>query len=191
MLKRILFIFYLLIIISCSKEKDQEVVKSYITAHNKHDIKKALFFYDENIVFELKGVWIKNGLIEMQFLEEWDAVLNSNLKLESISSKKDTVICRIIENNDWFRAVGIFDLVHDPVIFVISNGKIKNIIGFPSKKTGEEIGAAIGKLYQWSEKSQDSTIHDLIQNGQFEYSAITAQKWLELFKRRTKSDSLK
>ncbi len=191
MTKCILLIFSLLVIISCSKEKDQEVVRSYISAHNNHDIKKVISYLDENIVFELKGVWIKNGLSEMQDLEEWDATLNSNLKLENISSKKDSVFCRIVENSDWFRAVGILDLVHDPVIFIINNGKIKNIIGYPSEKIGKEIGTAIGKLYQWSEKTQDSTINELIRNGQFEYSAITAKKWLVLFKRRAELDSLK
>ena len=191
MKKIILFIFSLLIIISCSKKKTQEVVKSYVTSHNTHDIEKTLTFYDEDIVFELKGVWTKKGLSEMQSLEEWDAALNSNLKLESITSKADTVLCRVVENNDWFGAVNITDLVHDPVVFVIANGKIKTIIGYPSEKTGKEIEAAIGALYQWSQKAQDSTINDLIQNGQFVYSAEAAEKWLELFNRWKASDSLK
>ena len=191
MKKNIFFIFILLTIISCSKEKTQEVVKSYITAHNAHDIENALTFYDENIVLELKGVWTKEGLHEMQSLEEWDAALNSNLKLESITSKEDTVFCRVVENNDWFGAVDITNLVHDPVIFVLNNGKIKKIIAYPSEKTGKEIEAAIGVIYQWSQRAQDSTINDLIQNGQFVYSAKAAEKWLDLFDRWKASDRLK
>ncbi len=191
MKNNILFIFSLLIFISCSKEKTQEVVKSYITAHNTHDIENVLAFYDENIVFELKGVWTKKGVSEMQFFEEWDAALNSNLKLESITSKGDTVFCRVVENNDWFRAIDITDLVHDPVVFVVNNGKIKKIIAYPSEKTGKEIEAAIGVLYQWSQKVKDSTINDLIQNGQFVYSAKAAEKWLDLFNKWKASDSLK
>jgi hypothetical protein len=127
----------------------------------------------------------------MRSLEEWDAALNSNLKLESITSKEDTVFCRIVENNDWFGSVDIIDLVHDPVVIVLNNGKIKKIIVFPSEKTGKEIEAAIGALYQWSQKAQDSTINDLIQNGQFVYSAKAAEKWLDLFDRWKASDRLK
>jgi hypothetical protein len=178
------FIIGILLIISCSKEKSQEVVKSYIAAHNAHDIENSLTFYDENIVFELKGVWVKKGLIELRSLEEWDAALNSNLKLESITSVEDTVLCRIVENNDWFRAVDITNLVHDPAVFVVNNGKIKKIIGYPKEKTGKDIEAAIGALYQWSQKAQDSTIYELIHNGQFEYSAKAAEKWLDLFRRK-------
>jgi hypothetical protein len=191
MKNNILFIFSLLIIISCSKEKTQEVVKSYIASHNSHDIENTLTFYDDNIIFELKGVWTKKGMLEMQSLEEWDAALNSNLKLESISSKEDTVFCRIVENNDWFGAIDITNLVHDPTVFVVNNGKIKKIIGYPSEKTGKEIEAAIGVIYQWSQKAQDSTINDLIQNGQFVYTAKAAEKWLDLFNRWKASESLK
>jgi len=190
MKNNILFIFSLLVFISCSSKKPQEVIKSYISAHNNHDIEKALTFYDENIVFELKGIWTKKGVSEMQFLEEWDATLNSNLKLESMTSKGDTVFCRVVENNDWFRAIDNTDIVHDPTVFIVNNGKIKKIIAYPSEKTGKEIEAAIGELYQWSQKAQDSTINDLIQNGQFVYSAEAAKKWLELFKRWKASDSL-
>ncbi len=62
MKNNILFIFSILIFISCSNKKPQEVIKSYITAHNTHDIEKALTFYDENIVFELKDVKTKKGV---------------------------------------------------------------------------------------------------------------------------------
>lgn len=191
MKKNICFIFSLLIAFSCSTERNQEVVKSYITAHNAHDIKKALTFYDENIVFELKGVWIKEGLSEMQSLEEWDAALHSNLRLESITSKKDSVFCKVVENNDWFGAVDITNLVHDPSVFVVKDGKIKKIIGYPSPKTGKKIEAVIGALYQWSHKVQDSTINELIQNGQFVYSTKAAEKWIDLFDRWKTVDSLK
>ncbi len=127
----------------------------------------------------------------MQFLEEWDATLNSNLKLESMTSKGDTVFCRVVENNDWFRAIDITDLVHDPSVFVVNNGKIKKIIVYPSEKSRKEIEAAIGELYQWSQKVQDSTINDLLQNGQFVYSAKAAEKWHDLFNRWKASDNLK
>ncbi|RLD26478.1 MAG: hypothetical protein DRI75_11640 [Bacteroidetes bacterium] len=190
-MKKAIFTLSLLIIFSCSNEKNLDVIKSYIEAHNKHDIEKVLTLYDENIVLELKDVWTKRGLSEMRSLEEWDAALNSNLKLESITSKGDTLFCRVVENNDWFRAVDITDLVHDPTVFVVNNGKIKKIIGYPSEKTGKEIEAAIGELYQWSQKNQDSTINDLIQNGQFVYSAEAAEKWLGLFSRWRASDSFK
>lgn len=183
------FFALLMIATSCNRERNQEPVNSYLLAHNAHDVEKALTYYDENIVFELKGVWIKEGLDQMKSLEKWDSTLNSHLKLESITSSGDTLFCRIIENNDWFGAVNIFDLVHDPAIFVVANGKIKKITGYPSQETGKEIANAVGMLYQWSQQANDSVIFELIQNGEFIYSAEAAEKWLALFERRKSMDN--
>ena len=190
MKKTILFLFILLCLYSCSQHDDQEVIKSYLAAHNEHDIQKELSFYDENIEFELKGVWTKSGLSEMRALADWDAALNSNLSLKSIRSGSDSLHCTIVENNDWFRAVGINDLVHDPVVFLTDNGKIVKIVAYPSVETGQEMEAAVGRLFQWSQENQDSTINELIQNGQFIYSTEAAEKWLALFEKMKSSDSV-
>ncbi len=190
MKKYSLFLFILLVSYSCSKNKDQQVIKSYLAAHNDHNIQQELSFYDENIEFELKGVWTKSGLSEMRSLADWDVALNSNLSLKSIQSSADSLFCTIVENNDWFRAVGINDLVHDPVVFVVENEKIVKIIAYPSVETGQEVEAAVGRLFQWSQQNQDSTINKLIQNGQFIYSTEAAEMWLDLFERMKSSDSI-
>lgn len=173
----------LLVTSSCNKDESKNTITAYLDAHNKHNVSKALTFYNQNIVFELKNTWTKNGLEEMKALEMWDSTLNSNLKLESAKISGDSVYCRIIENNDWFAAIGIENLVHDPTIFVVEDNKIKKIIAYPSEETGEKIRQTIGSIMQWSQQTQDSTIYELIQNGQFVYSSVTAQKWMNLFEK--------
>jgi hypothetical protein len=167
----------------CTVQDGEKIIRSYEKAHNSHDVEKVLSFYSDDIEFELKGVWVKSGINEVRAITEWDAALNSNLKFESIIREEDSVFCRVIENNDWFGAVNIVNLVHDPVVFIIQDGKIKKIIATPSEKTGMEIQAVIGSVYQWSDMVKDNTIHDLIQNGEFVYSREAAGKWLDLFKR--------
>lgn len=172
-----------LLILSCNKDETQDTITAYLDAHNKHNVSKALTFYHQDIVFELKNTWTKNGVEEMKTLELWDSTLNSNLKLESLKISGDSVYCKIIENNDWFTAVGIENLVHDPVIFLVEDNKIKNTIAFPDDKTGKKIEQVIGSIFQWSQKAQDSTIYELIPNGQFTYSPEAARKWLDLIKK--------
>ena len=183
MKKHIFFIIGFLIFVSCSKDEAQKTVKAYIEAHNKHDVKKELSFYHQDIVFELKNTWTKKGVEEMETLSLWDSTINSNLKLESFQTKGDSVLCKIIENNDWFSEMNIKDLIHNPVIFLVENGKIKKIIAFPSEETGAKIQQAIRSIMQWSQKKNDSTIYKLIPNGQFIYSSESALKWMALFKK--------
>lgn len=186
----ILFILSLAIIISCTEVEQKQTVESYLAAHNSHDIEKAMSYYDENAVFELKGVWVKQGLTEMRLLEEFDASMNSHLELKSITAKVDSVFCKLIEKNDWLENLGITELVHDPVIMIVNQGKIKRIIAHPSQENMNEINAAIGSVYEWSKINQDSTVHELIINNQFIYGNKTANKWRDLFKRMQASNSL-
>ena len=178
---RLLIFLSCLIVISCDKENKVDIISSYFENHNNHDIENALNHYGEDVVFELKGVWTKTGLADMRSLEEWDAALNSHLRLESAEVSGDTVRCKVIESNDWFRSVGIDSLVHDPAVFVIRDGKFRHIMGYPSAETGKQVEAAMGKIFQWSAMTGDSTVYDLIHQGQFVYSTESANTWMELF----------
>ncbi len=176
-------VLIILFSISCSTPDEEVVIQAYFDAHNEHDIKKAMSYYHDEIEFELKGTWIKSGKDEILTLETWDSTLNSHLKLESISIKGDTIFCKVIENNDWFDAAGITDLIHDPTTFIMENGKIRKVIAVPSKETSMQIGKVIQTIVNWSQETQDSTIYELLPEGQFLYSSDAALKWLDLIGR--------
>ena len=191
-MKSIVVILLCIVVLSCAEKQDHEdIIKSYMDAHNAHDIEKALSFIDDNVVFDLKGVWLKEGKAAMKTLEKWDSTLNSSLRLESVTKKADTLFCKVVENNYWFDAVGVNDLVHDPVVFLVKDDKISKIIAYPSQETGQQIEAAVGSLFQWSAQVQDSTIYELIIDGQFIYSSEAANKWMELFEKRSAKDTIK
>jgi len=177
-----------LFILSCSKN-NLRLVKTLEDLHNSHDIDGVMSLYHDSITFELVGIWVKSGKEEIRELEEWDSALNSNLKFQTFEIKGDSVFCKVIEKNDWFKAVGIEKIIHDPTVFIIEKGSIKKIIAYPSEKIGKEIGAIIGSIYAWSNKTGDSTIFELIKDEEFIYSEDTAKKWLELLNKWNKSIS--
>jgi hypothetical protein len=181
-MKTTIIIILSLFTISCT-QNSLKLVKTLEKLHNLHDIEGAMSLYHNEIEFEIIGTWIKSGKEEIRELEEWDRALNSNLKFESIYVKGDSVFCKVIEKNDWFKAVGIQQIVHDPTIFVVSNGLIKKIIANPKKEVGEQIGAIIGSIYSWSNITNDNTINELIKDGEFIYSEESAKKWLKLLKK--------
>jgi hypothetical protein len=178
----LILISFLFLAISCN-QNSVELVKTYEKLHNEHDIEGAMLLYHENIEFELVGTWIKSGKEEIRALEEWDRALNSNLKFESFEVKGDSVFCKVIERNDWFKAVGIKQIVHDPTIFIVSKGRINKIIANPSREIGKQIGAKIGSIYTWLKTTNDNTINELIVNGEFIYSEEAAKKWIKLLNR--------
>lgn len=179
-----------ILLIACSEKENTELIQSYFEVHNSHDVEKALSYFSEEAVFELKGVWTKKGLTDLRGLEEFDAVMNSHLELRETKPSGDTVHCRIVENNDWFGAVGITDLIHDPTVFVFEGNKIRHIIAYPDQETGKKIEAAIGRIFEWSQKTGDSAVYGLLPKGEFIYSTEAGHKWKGLFERMRASDSI-
>lgn len=173
-----LFIF----LVSCNPSPES-ILLQYEKAHNAGDIEKELSFYHSDIEFELKGTWVKKGLEKMKVLAEWDAALNSNLDFTITDKRDDSLFCRVIEQNDWFKKIGIDELVHEPTTFVIQNQKIKHITAIPKKETGQQIYSAITKVYKWSALHQDSTVYGLMPNGEFIYSEEAAHQWMELLEK--------
>ncbi len=180
-----ILIFYSFIIISCNDNK-KAIISTYEKLHNSQDIEGEMLLYHDDIEFELKGTWIKSGKEKIRELAEWDNALNSNLKFETYYIKGDSVICKAIEKNDWFKAVGIQQIIHDPTIFILKDGRISNIIANPVAEFGKKIGEKIGSIYSWSNMTRDSTINELIVKGEFIYSAETAEKWLSLLEKWNK-----
>ena len=179
-----------ILLIACGEKENTDLIQSYFEVHNSHDVEKALSYFSEEAVFELKGVWTKKGLIELRGLEEFDAAMNSHLELKDMRESGDTIYCKVVENNDWFGNMGITDLVHDPVIMVVRDQKINHIIGFPNQETGQEIEAAIEGVFQWSQMHGDSTIYKLLPNGKFQYSNEAGAQWKALFKKMKAKDSV-
>jgi hypothetical protein len=168
-----------LVSISCN-HNGISVVKTYMELHNSHDIEGAMLLYHDDIEFELVGTWIKSGKEEIRQLEEWDKALNSNLKFEAFEMQGDSVFCKVIEKNDWFKAVGIEQIIHDPTVFIVTRGHIMKIVAKPSQEIGKEIGAKLGSVYAWSKIAKDTTINELIKDGKFIYTEESAKKWLKL-----------
>jgi len=171
-------------------QKPETVIRAYEQAHNRHDVEGGLSHYSDDIVFKIEGVWTKTGRDEIRGLEVWDSTLNSQLHFEIKSIRGDTVFCKVTENNDWFDAFGIGQVVHNPVLLVLENGKIKNISVTHSGLANQKIGAAVKSIYTWSQQTGDTTINELIKNGEFVYSKEAALKWLSLLKKKSSSEQV-
>jgi hypothetical protein len=181
MVKLITLLSIIFMVFSCT-QKNNDLIIRYEKLHNSHDIDEVMKLFHNDITFELIGTWIKSGKKEIRELEEWDSALNSNLTFKSISIHKDSIFYKVVEKNDWFKGVGIDELFHDPTIFIVKDDKILKIIANPNPETGKKIHKAIQSLYYYSNTARDSTINDLIVDGEFIYSKTAANKWKIIFK---------
>ena len=116
----------------------------------------------------------------MHELAEWDSTLNSNLNFELLERYGDTLLCRVVESNDWFRAVGMEYVVHDSVWLVVEDEKIKYIKAIPNSQQSKAVAEIMQSLFQWSSETGDTILPTLFKGQEFIYSEEAAQKWLDL-----------
>lgn len=119
----------------------------------------------------------------MHELAEWDSTLNSHLNFEIMKRNEDTLLCRVKESNDWFKAVGMEMIIHDSVWVVVQNGKIKSIKAVSNPQQGKAIAEVIQTLFKWSSETGDTILLTLFRGDEFVYSKETAQSWMHLFRR--------
>lgn len=177
-----LHLLAVVILVGCTTSPEQ-VVKSYEYAHNVHDVESALDLMSDDITFALGDVWTRNGKDNMSQIEKWDSVLNSRLAFNIMVTRGDSVFCRVTEQNDWFKKAGVDKIEYSPVVVIAHQGLIHKFIATPPTDVGQHIEEVMRSLYTWSTETNDSTLHHLLPDGKFIYSAESASRWLDLLDR--------
>jgi len=128
---KLLFLIVVLIFITCSTTKSQtlkneDIVKSYITARNNYDIKKVNTLIDKNY----HEIFI-DGSMEIENKEQladgilWGKELDSNIKLLDIKSDGETVIT-IEENTNYIDVALKRKSRKFKIVYTLLNNKILN-----------------------------------------------------------------
>ncbi len=178
-------IILLLLTWSCSRPTLHDRVKGYLSAHNSHEVEETMVFYAEDCQFTLPGQQTIAGKSNVRALEEFDAVVNSELLFSDVEGRGDTVfIGQVRERNDWFRLAGIDEVHYQPGSkFIFRNGFITQIR--PADLTAASAEALEGSLQaitKWASRERSKLLAELMPEGKFVYNAETARKWLELLR---------
>ena len=160
--------------------KPNEVVTDYIYHHNNHNIQTELSNLSDNITFEAVDLWILEGKDKIKNLAEYDSTLNSDLKVYDCIVSKDTVKCKVVEKNDWFRLLGIDSVEYDYSYFIIKDGLIIKIMAKLSNSSIDLISSKLQSIIKWASVEQPELLNDLIPEGKFLYTKKSANKWLNI-----------
>ncbi|GBD87937.1 hypothetical protein BMS3Abin03_01871 [bacterium BMS3Abin03] len=181
-----LWLTIILLIIGCEAKKSNiDTFNKYISAHNSHNVSKTIKCFSNNATFELPGQDTLLGIDKILSLEEWDAALNSNLKVSSFVERGDTLIVNsIIERNDLFKNMGIDSVVYNPgTRIVFKDGLIKAIKPSPLlQESRERIINKLQMFMNWAKLVRPDELKVLLPDGKFIYKKKNAIKWVTLLK---------
>jgi hypothetical protein len=165
---------------SCSPSLTSQI-RAMERAHNLHQLDKELSFYADDARFETND-WTVQGKDELRKLFTVDVLLNNSLAFSDISIVGNSVVCKVEEKNDMWRALGV-EAVYGRCEIVFKNGLIQEIRD-PNSALSEseaELYKADEAFSAWADKNRPEEVARLLGGKPFKgLTPENALDWLKL-----------
>ncbi len=166
-------------------KSNRERLEQYLAAHNSHDVTRSLSFFSQNAVVEIAGQRRLEGRSAIRNIEEWDAALNGEMHIDSLTVAGDTLVAgSVTERSDWFRLLGIPEVTYEPgTRFIFSQGRIVRVVPAPYSAGSEfEIARKLPPFVRWAAARHPDRLKAIMPDGKFLYTGQAAQTWLSLLR---------
>ena len=173
---------------SARERRALERVRSYLDAHNRHDVAAAVAHYAEDATFVLSDQRGEvTGAAAIADLERLDAALGSwvsPIGLQARESPQGVIVSfsRVLEQSAIADAIGVPLIVAEPVdaAFVVVGDRLRRVVQ-PSFATAcaRAMRAGFTGLIDWLRKRDDSRLATLLRaDGSIVLTAATAPTWI-------------
>lgn len=161
------------VLYSCSnKTSPQRIVEAHLNAKNAHQVSASMRYVADDAVLEIPGLgMIITGKEERRRIAEYDSVLNTVLTPSDFTVHGDTVLCSVIENNDWLEAAGIPAIYYPSTMHVVKDGKIAYSSGRMADSCAAEIRNVLGEFVPWANENHPEEMARMMPGGSFTYNA--------------------
>jgi hypothetical protein len=126
------------------------------------------------------GNILLNGKQDLRGGAEWDSVINSRFYFSGFRMAGDTVFCKCTEENGISKLQGIEKEYFDPVMFIFRDEKIKYTKWEMTPESQQINKIAYGTVVEWASLKRPEQLAELMPDGKFVLSAVTANGWLAL-----------
>ncbi len=159
-----------------------ERVRAYESTYNAHDVEKLMAFYADDIRFEIVGVWVKRGKEPVRELAEWDKTTNMHVTISDISVNGNTVTCKLIETNDWWKLAGMGEVHYEPTVLIFRDGLICDIRATMTQEGVDAYARVWPDIISWAKSHRNEVLKELVPGNEFVYGAEAARIWLALLR---------
>lgn len=165
-----------------SEREARELLKSYVAAHNDHDLEAVMALYDRDAVFHLSmGRPPVHGRDAIRELERFDVAAGSTIYPQRVTVEADGDRWRIhiggaIEHSRVFAAAGVTIVMAQPIrdAFVLRAGRIVEIHQPELEPAcSETVLAAFRGAVAWLATRGDERLDSLVDEGRIRLTPET------------------
>ncbi len=163
--------------LSCSQAPSiRHVLEKYADLLSSHQIDELMKLYSDDIKFDIPSFDMHlSGKSALRGVAEYDSVLNTEMTLNDITSVGDTAFCEIVETNDWMEAAGISSAVYPRALFVVTDGRISQVMAELSDSSAAEFSRVLSQFVPWAEENHPREMARMMPGGRFIYNAQNGQ----------------
>ncbi|UCD79797.1 MAG: nuclear transport factor 2 family protein [Desulfobacterales bacterium] len=148
-----------------------DLVKTFQTRVNQHEVEKIMTMFTEDATFEIVGLSKFSGKQQVKNIFEYDVGVNTNLQFINCQSEGDTVHCQILERNDRLDAIGISELKYSSCIFNFKDGRIQSLTAEIPPESVQYNTEVWKKFIPWlMENYADEYSRMFLPDGRFAYN---------------------
>jgi hypothetical protein len=168
--------------VSCSRGPDLKLrTRQMIETANRHDVTAQLAFYSDSAVFVLRGMPPITGKAELRRIFEWDSTLGTQVTVEGLSVRGDTVVQGTSsESNGWLRMMGVEKMHTQAGTRVIyHDGLVERVElaeDFPSEQ--EAYRDSLASFMRWFTARHPEIPPGAQDSVLFRFSGASAKAWL-------------
>jgi limonene-1,2-epoxide hydrolase len=165
----------------------QNLVDSFQESVNRKDVDKVLTMFTENAEFELVGISKYSGKEQIRNVFEYDAGVNSEIKLINCKFEGNTLNCQIMERNDRLAAMGISELKIPSCTIIFRDGLIQSFSAKVSPEMVQHNTEVWQKFIPWCKENHPHEYSKMFTSeGRFIYNrengagvVLLLRKWGE------------
>ncbi|MCB9422487.1 MAG: nuclear transport factor 2 family protein [Ardenticatenaceae bacterium] len=159
---------------------EQEIVEAYFEAHNRQDIEAIIALYSEDATFESVDNYVVEGKSALRQLVEYSLALNVKGKAFDYVSKPGQVTFKLIEQNGFFRTLGVDEIHYSSCTMTIHDGLIVSAKVELSQESMEQVEQAPAPFMAWATKENPETLANLMADDESRISKERALGWMAL-----------
>lgn len=125
------------------------LIRAFEDTANRHAVDEIMNMFSDDVEFELVGLARLVGKKEIRSIFEYDAGVNTELRLIKCTANGDTVNCQLVERNDRLRAAGFDKLLYPSCALSFTNKLIRSWRAVPDPEPLRAFNRFWGAVRLW------------------------------------------
>ena len=184
-MKQYALLVLVLLVAGCGQAPDYlETVSEFQRHKNEGNLDLVMELFAEDASLHFGSLGSIAGLDAIRDIHEYDVALNTHLRFEQCELAGQEVTCRVIETNDWLKAVAVESITYDESTFTFApDGRITAVVSALSAESDQLLGEVLVEFDVWARANQPVEYAELFaDDGAFEYSSANGEKVLALLR---------